>query len=195
MARKTTFTRKDITDAAVELIRESGHESVNARGLAAKLGCSTQPIFSNFKGMDDVLDAALKATLDIYNSFTAESIRSGLYEPVYKAYGRAYIRFAFEEKNLFRLLFMRDRSNDSDPVEQSTFYDVLPLIMKATGMDMETAAMFHFEMWAVVHGIAVMAATSYLKPDMDVVSETLTDVYQGLVYRFRTKEGSDEERN
>jgi hypothetical protein len=30
---------------------------------------------------------------------------------------------------------------------------------------------------------------------MELISETLTDIYQGLSYRFKNKEGSDEERN
>ena len=67
--------------------------------------------------------------------------------------------------------------------------------MKATGLNREQASLFHFEIWATVHGIAVMVASSYYNADMDLISGTLTDVYQGLLYRFRQKEGSDEERN
>ena len=195
MPRTATISKKDIIDAAIELIRKNGHEAVNARALACKLRCSTQPVFSNFRNMDDLMQSVLKATLDIYNSFVSDFIRSGLYEPQYKAYGRAYIKFALEEKNLFKLLFMRDRTNDPRPIEESTFYDVLPLIMEATGLDEKRAAMFHFEMWSSVHGIAAMGATSYWELDMELVSQTLTDVYQGVLYRFKQKEGSDEERN
>ena len=195
MSRRTIIHKEDIVNAAVELVRENGHEALNARALAKRLECSTQPIFSNFNTMDEVLDSVLNAALELYNRYVSDSVSSGRHEPVYKAHGRAYIRFAMEQKNLFRLLFMRDRTNDSDPVEESTFYDVLPLIMKATGLNEEKAALFHFEMWAAVHGIAVMAATSYYRLSNDLVSETLTDIYQGILYRFRNKEGSDEERN
>ncbi len=195
MPRTVSISKKAIIDASIELIRENGYEALNARALAKRIGCSTQPIFSNFKSMDDLLENTLKATLDIYNAFVADSIKSGEHEPVYKAHGRAYIRFAVEEKNLFRLLFMRDRTNDPNPIEESTFYDVLPLIMKGTGLDREKAGLFHFAMWSVVHGIGVMAATSYYKLDIQLVSDTLTNVYQGLLYRFKNKEGSDEERN
>jgi hypothetical protein len=109
----------------------------------------------------------------------------------------AYIRFAIEEKNLFRLLFMRHRTNEPDPVEKSTFTDVLPLIMKATGLSEDQAAMFHLEMWTCVHGIAVMAATSYYKWDEELASRAMTDTYQGLIRRFREQnsEANDEERH
>ncbi len=195
MPRKTVIQKEEIIKTSVEVVRANGPEALNARAIAKALGCSTQPIFSNFSNMDDLMDNVLKAALDTYNRYVADSIKSGLYEPPYKAYGRAYIRFAMDQGNLFKLLFMRDRTHDPNPVEQSTFYDVLPLIMKATGFDEKKAELFHFEMWATVHGIAVMAATSYLDVDMELISETLTDVYQGILYRFRQKEGSDEERN
>ena len=197
MARTVSIHRQDIIDAAIELVRENGHEALNARALAERIGCSTQPIFSNFKSMDEVMDSVLETALELYNGCVSDSISSGKHEPVYKAHGRAYIRFAMEQPKLFKLLFMRDRTNDTNPVEQSTFMAVLPLIMKATGLDREQAALFHFEIWAAVHGIAVMAASSYYNADMDLISGTLTDVYQGLLYRFgqRKTEATDEQRH
>ena len=183
------------TSAAVEIVRTNGYENLNARAIAERLGCSTQPIFSNFRNMEDLTGNVVQRSLEIYNDFVAEEFRRPHDYPPYKTNGMAYIRFAMEEKNLFKLLFMRDRTNESSPAEESTFYDVLPLIMKATGLDREQASLFHFEIWAAVHGIAVMVASSYYNADMDLISGTLTDVYQGLLYRFRQKEGSDEERN
>lgn len=195
MPRKTVIHKQDIISAAVEIVRANGYESLNARAIAQYLGCSTQPIFSNFRNMEGLTGNVVQRSLEIYNDFVAEEFRRPHDYPPYKTNGMAYIRFAMEEKNLFKLLFMRDRTNESSPAEESTFYDVLPLIMKATGLNREQASLFHFEIWAAVHGIAVMVASSYYNADMDLISGTLTDVYQGLLYRFRQKEGSDEERN
>ena len=197
MPRKTVIFKKDIINAAVELVRSDGHESLNARALAKALGCSTQPIFSNFSSMDDLMKSVLEATLDVYNDFVRREFERGSGYPPYKTNGMAYIRFAMDEKNLFRLLFMRDRTNDPDPVENSTFTDVLPLIMKATGLSEDQAALFHLEMWTCVHGIAVMAATSYYKWDEELASRAMTNTYQGLIRRFREQnsEANDEERH
>jgi len=197
MPRKTVIFKKDIIKAAVELVRSDGYESLNARALAKALGCSTQPIFSNFSSMDDLMKSVLEATLDVYNDFVRREFERESGYPPYKTNGMAYIRFAIEEKKLFRLLFMRDRTNEPDPVEKSTFTDVLPLIMKATGLSEDQAAMFHLEMWTCVHGIAVMAATSYYKWDEELASRAMTDTYQGLIRRFREQnsEANDEERH
>lgn len=195
MPRKPVIHKQDIISAAVEIVRANGYESLNARAIAERLGCSTQPIFSNFSNMEDLTCSVVQRSLEIYNDFVSEEFKQPHDYPPYKTNGMAYIRFAMEEKNLFKLLFMRDRTNESSPAEESTFHDVLPLIMKATGLNREQASLFHFEIWATVHGIAVMVASSYYNADMELISGTLTDVYQGLLYRFRQKEGSDEERN
>ena len=197
MPRKISVTKDSITEAALEIVRTQGPDSLNARALAKALGCSTQPIFSNFSGMEDVTTAVLGKSLDIYNDYVRKEFGRNEGFPPYKTNGMAYIRFAIEEKNLFKLLFMRDRSNDADHVEDKTFVEVLPLIMKATGFSEEQAALFHLEMWTCVHGIASLAATSYYTFDMDLASKVLTDTYQGLLSRFSSQqmEANDEKRH
>jgi AcrR family transcriptional regulator len=184
MARKTEVFRKDIIEAAVDIVRTQGSDALNARSLAAKLGCSTQPVFSNFKSMDDLLCAVLERTLEIYNSFVETVVNSNKYETPYKARGMAYILFAMQQTNLFKLLFMRDRKKDEHSGEDDLFDDVLPLIMKANGFTKEQARLFHLEMWITVHGIASMAATGYCTLDPALASRILTDSYQGLIQRF-----------
>jgi hypothetical protein len=134
--------------------------------------------------MEDVLCAVLERTLEIYNSFVEETVNSNRYETPYKARGMAYILFAMEQPNLFKLLFMRDRKKDEHSGEDDLFDEVLPLIMKANGFTEEQARLFHLEMWITVHGIASMAATGYCTLDSALASRILTDSYQGLIQRF-----------
>ena len=51
-------SREAILDAAVEVLRDGGFSAINARSVARKLGCSTQPIYLSFQNM-----AELKAAL------------------------------------------------------------------------------------------------------------------------------------
>ena len=130
---------------------------------------------------DEITDAALNATRKAGpGGLTA--MAAGKYPP-YKASGMAYIRFAREEKELFKLLFMRDRKGE--PLKPGREMEViLPLIMKNTGLSREKAELFHLELWVFVHGIAAMIATSYLDYELETISEMLTDVYMGLKTRF-----------
>ena len=185
MPPKFKFTREEIIQAALDLTRESGIAAVTARGLGAKLGSSVKPIFSLFENMEEVQNEVLKAAEKLSQARIRETMESGQYPP-YKASGIAYICFAKEEKELFKLLYMRDRSRETFD-EGDSVKPLIEEIQKQTGLSEEDAYRFHLEMWVYVHGIATMIATSYLEWDLDTVSEVLTDAYVGLKYRFSQK--------
>ena len=96
----------------------------------------------------------------------------------------AYIRFAREEKELFKLLFMCDRSHETVRDERESIRPIIDIIKKNLGLDEERAFIFHMEMWIFVHGIATMIATSYLCWDDDMISGIVTDAYEGLKKRY-----------
>ena len=48
MARKEMITIDKILDTAFAMTREEGFANVTARRVAAKAGCSTQPIFKEY---------------------------------------------------------------------------------------------------------------------------------------------------
>ncbi|MDE7424046.1 MAG: TetR/AcrR family transcriptional regulator [Lachnospiraceae bacterium] len=179
MPPKFKFTRADITKAALDVTREKGISGLTARELAAKLGCSVKPIFGQFQNMEEVQQEVLASANDLYQSYLQEDIPSGKYPP-YKASGMSYIRFAKEEKELFKLLFMRDRSGEKIEENKKEIEPLLELIEKNIGLSKEEAYLFHLEMWLYVHGIATMIATSYLDWDIEFISKVLTDAYMGL---------------
>lgn len=183
MPPKIKITKTDIINTAMDLVRNCGAAAINARNIAGALGCSTQPVFSNFATMDD-LRAAVKAAADeLYRSYLAADMSSGRFPP-YKASGMAYIRFAREESELFKLLFMCDRSTEVIAEDRASIRPLLEIIQKSLGIDEDRAYLFHLEMWIYVHGIATMIATCYLNWDEDMVSKMLTDAYIGMKHRY-----------
>ena len=186
MPPKVKYTKDEIIWAALDLAREGGIRSVTARGLAERLGCSVKPIFGLFENMEEVLEAVLKTANQLYESRLEAGISSGKYPP-YKASGMAYIQFAKEERELFKLLFMRDRSKEFISNEEASIRPLLELIERQVGITREEAKLFHLEMWVYVHGIATMVATAYLELDESLISQILTDGYLGLVHRYREK--------
>ena len=186
MPPKVKVTKKEIIDTALRLCRESGEDAINARSVADALGCSTQPIFSNFATMDELHGAVMSSAFERYLEFIENEVKSGKY-PRYKAFGVAYVRFAKEEKQLFRLLFMCDREG-RDLTPSTDFEASVNMIMDANGLSRERAQLMHLEMWACVHGIGVMLATSFLPLEWDLISEMMTDVYKGLCERHLSEE-------
>lgn len=186
MPPKIKITKEDIIKTAVGLVRKNGTGAVNARAIAAELNCSTQPVFSNFATMDELQEAVINAAYDIYLDFLKNEAENGKY-PQYKAFGMAYIRFAEEEKELFKFLFMRDRKG-RELVPSPDFTASVEIIMKANSVTREKAELMHLEMWSCVHGIGTMLATSFLSLDSELISEMLTDIYQGIRVRHLPKE-------
>lgn len=178
MPPKVKTTKMDIINKAIEMVRAGGIECINARDLAAALGCSTQPIFSNFESMEDLHAEIVFAAERIYIEFTKKEMESGSY-PIYKASGMAYIKFAKEEKQLFKFLFMRDRSGESDGEDSEFMNEIFGIVQDSTGLEMDKAKLFHLEMWTCVHGLATMIATGYLDLDIELVSRIISDSYLG----------------
>lgn len=178
MPPKVKVTKNDIINTALDMIRREGEVAVNARSVAAELGCSTQPIFSNFATMEELQNAVRRAAYDLYLDFLNKEAMSGEY-PRYKAFGMAYIRFARDEKELFKLLFMCER-NGEDMSPTADFEESVQMIMNGCGISREKAELMHLEIWTCVHGIGTMLATSFLSLEWELVSNMVTDVYQGI---------------
>jgi AcrR family transcriptional regulator len=179
MPPKVKVTKEDIVNTAVTIVRNSGEQAINARIIASALNCSTQPIFSNFASMQELRLAVVEKADQLCREYVQREVESGKFPP-YKASGMAYIRFAEEEKELFKLLYMRDRTNEIIP-ESSELGDQMESIVQSnTGLNKENAKLFQLEMWAYVHGIATMAATGFVRLDWELASRMLTDAYQGL---------------
>ena len=186
MPPKIKITKAEIVKTALDTVRKQGEAALNARTIAAELSCSTQPIFSNFSGMEELQKTVYAEAYEMYLGFLKNQIELKEY-PTYKSMGMAYINFAKEEKELFKLLFMCDKKGDITPPSKD-FNASVEIIMQNNGFSREIAELMHFEMWTCVHGIAVMLATSFHTPEPSLISDMLTDVYMGLRARHTTEE-------
>ena len=187
MPPKAKVTKDEIVNAAVEIVRKSGEAAINARTVAAALNCSTQPVFSNFATMEELRLAVVEKANALCGDYMRREMESGNYPP-YKASGMAYIRFAKEEKKLFQLLYMRDRTGETIPESDDLENQMETMVRNNTGLSDSDAKLFHLEMWAYVHGIATMFATGFLNLDWELVSRMLTDSYQGLRKQYGMEE-------
>ena len=82
MAPRVKISRENIIDGAIELVREHGLNALCARSLAKRLGISTQPIFSNFESMEELIKAVAEKAREINLLHTQKIINSGIYPPL-----------------------------------------------------------------------------------------------------------------
>ncbi len=180
------FTRQQILDAALSIVRQEGADALTARSLAARLNASPKPIFGMFSGMEEVRREVYAAANALYESYIFGDMQKGQYPP-YKASGMAYIRFAREERELFKLLFMCDRTDNPPVGDRDALRPILSILQEKMGISEDEAYLLHLEMWVYVHGIATMIATGFLAWDEAFISNSLTDLYQGMALRIREK--------
>ena len=103
MPPKPKITKDMILDASFEIVREQGHEMLNVRAIAAKLKCSTQPVMYNFKTIEEIRTQTYKRADEYHSAYIMPRGKS-CDDPLLEL-GMNYIRFGYEEKNLFRFLF------------------------------------------------------------------------------------------
>ena len=184
MPPKIQYTKGDLLRAAFSLTSTQGIDALNARAIARELGCSTQPIFRAFHSMEEIRQEVTRMAMDVYASYINNS--TYLTTKPYLSTGIAYILFAREERELFKLLFMCDRTHTgamADP-EDTTLDYVLELVMNSTGLSREQALDFHYHLWIFTHGLASMIATCYLELDRDQIIRLLGDQYRSTRMLF-----------
>lgn len=178
MPAKVRFTREDVLNAAFDPVSTQGMEVLNARAIAARLGSSTQPLFRVFTNMDEIRAEVTSMAVSKCHEYMKKQGDPDM--PLYKRTGMGYIRFAREKPQLFRLLFMCDRSG-VDQESDDRFADILQISSEATGLDGDDAGLFHMHMWVYVHGLATMAATHYLELDDELISTLLTVHFSAML--------------
>lgn len=178
MPAKKQIEKEKIVAAAVKIVRNKGMGALNVREIARECKCSTQPIYHAFDRMEQLKQAVGEEIMNICGNFLQKEIDKKEY-PEYKAFGMGYIRFAKEEKEFFKYMFMRDRTTETDS-PQFGLDEATRMIMKDYGLHKDDSVKLHVEMWAFVHGIATMFATSFLDWEWQTVSEMVTDAFLGF---------------
>lgn len=104
MAPKNKFTKEEMVEAALRVVKAKGIEGLTAKTIADELGTSTQPIFTSFGSMDEVRAEVYAAAESVYDRYT----NRGLEEDIpFLGVGKQYIRFARQEPELYRMLFLK----------------------------------------------------------------------------------------
>lgn len=106
MPPKAKFTRDQIIQAGLDIVRKNGMEALSARALGTELGSSARPIFTVFQNMEEVQDEVVKSAKLLYAGYVRKGLEQDL---AFKGVGTQYILFAMQEPKLFQLLFMSEQ--------------------------------------------------------------------------------------
>ena len=181
MAPKVKITREMIENAAFEVIRMEGHESLNARTVAKKLNCSTQPVLYSFKTVDEIREAAYRIA-DEYHTTYIMPQQNG--EDAMLEMGMNYVRFGHEEKNLFRFLFQTDKfggMNVQQLFSSPDLQGVMEVMAEGLGKSTEEARKMFMTFFCGAHGMASLLANNAMEYDENECRTMLENVYYGMM--------------
>lgn len=190
MPPKVKVTEEEILNVSIRMVREKGIESLNARDLAKEIGCSVHPIFRSFHSMDGLKTAVYKRAEEIYNHCMMTAGEQP--EDGFLNMGLAYIDFAKNEKNLFKLLFMSDafREQSIMDIVGTTEGDdeVIEMLCQKIGLSEKAAKELYAGIWITTHGIAAMFATNNCRFSDEENRRVLNNSFMGLVLKLKNEE-------
>lgn len=178
----TRITKEMILNAAFEITRHEGIEKVSNREIAKKMNCSIRPIYYQFKNSEELYKALYNKINSYFYDFIMKNIADDI--PHYKQIGINYIKFAQEETNLFKVLFMspsRNLPNTFVETDKTGFAGVVAAIKLSTHLSDKDIKSFHTKMWIFVHGIATLTVSRSFKFTDEQIKDLLSQEFQALM--------------
>ena len=182
MPTTVKISKEKILDAALSITRSKGIECVSNRELAKYLNCSIRPIYYQFKNVEELNIELYKKIEKYFYKYLMDNMNDKM--PLYKQVGVNYIKFAKEETNLFKILFMS--KYDLLPKEfiskdDEDYKELTKIIKISTNLNEEDISSFHIKMWLFAHGIATLVATNTIKLTDNQIKDLLSKEFQALM--------------
>jgi len=188
MPPQVKFDKHEILSAAFDTARKKGIEAITARELAKALSCSTKPIFSAFRNMDELIELLIDEIGKYFADYVLQKSQEYQEYTLIIRIGMAYIDFALNESEFFRILFFSHYGRQIDtwgmleswllsntPRGSTAFSDSL---WRLSTQDRQK---INRSFWHYVHGIACHASNDGKNAIQDSLSMSLNDVFVAMM--------------
>lgn len=175
--------KEDILRAAANVIHTHGETALSVRNIAKELGCSTQPLYSEFQNIDRLRAELVEYIRQHYLCFSFSN---------YKEFGQKFLAFAGEEKELFRFLYLRRRDSEEKLLDDANYERTVELLAHNLEMPPEQAREMHRQMQYRCYGLGVMIATSYRNMTEEEIGRELTDFYSIILRHYKAVSSEEE---
>lgn len=187
VARRSDHTKEElkqlIFEAAKEIIVKEGVDGLSARKLAAKIGYTPGTIYIFYKNIGDLILHINADTLDsFYGTLESAAQPNGTPEHALKEMCSAYIKYSYENNNLWRILFEQhyprkeaeglpewytDKINKTFSLVEGV---IKPVISNQSELSVQTKVL-----WATMHGICMLALAGNMTDHKISNAKILTD--------------------
>ena len=194
--RERDQTREKIMDAAREMFAREGYEAVSMRRIADAIEYSPTAIYVHFKDKRDLFRGVCR---EDFARLTQLAQKVGqIADPVerIRRIGYAYIEFALEHPNHYRLMFMTRHQNepgDDLPGKGDPDVDGYTLLKQTVAQaiakgrlrpDFRNVELATQTLWAAVHGMASLQIVKGNDPWIDwrPVKERAAAMVEGILH-------------
>ena len=175
MPPKVKFQKEEIVEAAVSITRIKGISAVTAREVGAVLGVSSRPLFTYYNSVDELKRDVYFYAKNLYREYVENGLKARI---PFLGVGQNYIRFAKEEKELYKYLFLtapygiRESAMDGLKLSQELVRESL---MQIYHMDGETADKYFRDLWLVAYSITTLIVTGDCPYSDEEISALFTE--------------------
>lgn len=186
MPPKAKITKEMIINTAFNIAQKEGVDKVTARSISEQLSCSTQPILYYFSTVEEIKRMVYKKA-DEYHTDYIMNTEIDCGNPMLTI-GMNYIRFAIEERNLFRFLFQSNEFSGVsmlDLLETEELLPILTVLQNELDMSMEDTKEVFSSLFIFVHGYASLYANNTMIYDELNVMKVLEKIFYGAICATR----------
>ncbi|MCD5028279.1 TetR/AcrR family transcriptional regulator [Enterococcus asini] len=182
MARKKTITRDQILDAAYTVVSTEGFSRFTARNIAAKMNCSTQPIYLEFQNMEDLKMALIKKVHEHLANDIFPVVHTGnkVNDLVLN-----YVGFATKERRLYRAMYLEEYGGGQEMQEFSSNYykSLIQAEPRFKDLSEEQIDSLHMGTWIVATGIAALMSSGIIQPTEEKIVRLVEETMDSILAR------------
>lgn len=181
MPKKATFKKKQIHNKAYELFEKYGLEEITARNLAKALNASPAPIYSCYESMDELKEELINRAKELF----LEYIKEPHTDMAFLNIGMGICKFAREEKQLFRSIFLKGISyRDLIREFRDLVREEISLDERFKEMSSEQRENLLLDSWIYTHGLSTLIATGYFEtPTDEYIKNRLLEAPAVVIYK------------
>lgn len=163
--------RQALLEAGLVILEKEGEAGLGLRDLARAVGVSSAAPYRHFDSRAALLEAL---AVTGFQRFIARmnAVTGGAPDHPLAAMGRAYVLFALENPNLFRLMFSPELKKDARPGLLMAEDAAFGTLRKVLGDD-QRGRIKAIAAWAKVHGLAVLMLDGRIAPGNEGEREAL----------------------
>ena len=183
------FQKEDIVEAALNIVRKKGIDAVTAREVARELRVSVGPIFTWFQTMEQLRTEVHKQAEICYRKY----IERGLAGPIpFLGLGQEFVRFAREEPELYKLLFLRKSDNSTGGAMESMRVCqelARESVMRVYNMEASQADCYFRDLWLVAFSFATLVVTNDAPFSEEEMSRIMSEISLSVCKAYKEVPG------